>query len=124
MSITHNSKESLELSLTPAFFAAGCCATLPIMVVFGLSLAEESLIWYQWYFRIGGVFILLGSLIWYFYKSGIKSYVDFQNNKMMILLISLHTILYCGLLYLFFIKIITPMLWYYLVGEIHNCCNI
>lgn len=124
MQTLENSKTSLGLSLTPAFFAGGCCATLPFMVLFGISLGEEVLTWYQWYFRVGGVILFGISLWWYFYKQGVRSLADFKAQKTLIIIITLHATLYSVLIYMFFTQIITPILWHELTNEIANCCII
>jgi ABC-type amino acid transport system permease subunit len=124
MSVSQDSTTSLGLSLTPAFFAAGCCATLPIMVIFGITLAEEALTVYQWFFRGIGVLLLIISLWWYFRRAGLHTVADYKQERVMVMIISIQATLYCILIYLIFTQIFTPFMWYYLVGEMGNCCSI
>jgi hypothetical protein len=124
MSKYRQKKNGLGLSLTPAFFASGCCATLPILFIFGVTLGEEVLMWYQWYFRIGGIIILFTALLFYFYKQGIQTLQSYRDNWDMLTLISVQTILYTLILYFLFTNIITPVLWYIVAGSVSDCCSI
>ena len=125
MSESPNPAKSLELSISPAFFAAGCCATLPLMIFFGFSLAEEAVPYYQWYFRGGGLLLLLVSLWWYFRKSGIHTWADYQAQRSMILATCLQVAVYSLLIYLFFVEIVTPALWTVLLDDLGcDTCSI
>lgn len=106
----------------PAFFAAGCCATVPLMVMFGLTLGETSLYPYRWLFRLGGLVIFVVSLWWYFRKQGLLQWDDYQKEKHIVLFIIGQTALYSSILYLFLLYAVAPYM-YQAVLEQASCCG-
>ncbi len=117
-------KEALGLSLMPAFFAAGCCATGPLMFIFGVSVAELALYEYRWTFRLAGCMVMFISLAWYFRVRGVVSIQHYRDNMLMVSAISLHTLLFSLVLYYIFVHILTPMVWQHMEQELVNCCGL
>ena len=106
----------------PAFFAAGCCATGPLLFIFGVSVAEIGLQEYRWLFRSFAVVVLVVSLWWYFRRCGVITIADYRNHAFMIAVISLHTAVLSGVLYVLFVQVLTPLVWQRVAQQTVNCC--
>ena len=111
------------LSLMPAFFAAGCCATAPLMVMFGFAVGETALGEYRWLFRLGGLLIFVLSLWWYFNKQGVRSLGDYRNHQSRVLVISVHTALYTLVIYAFLVWVAAPFIWQTILEQAGSCCG-
>lgn len=77
-SLMHTPKDFLKILTVPVIAASLCCLSPVIIVVFGLgsvafasSLADTLYHGYKWYFRIGGLILLLASLTMYFRSKGV-----------------------------------------------------
>jgi len=112
------SNDALTMSIMPAFFAAGCCATYPLMIIFGFAVGETVFSDYKWWFFIFGVIVLFSSLALYFYNRGVTDWNKFTTQQTKILLITAQTVLFSAAVYLFMILQVTPFL-YEQIGE--NC---
>ena len=115
---------SLGLSLMPAFFAAGCCATAPLIVMFGFSVGETALYDYRYYFRLGGIVVFVLSLAWYFYKQGITNRTMYLEHKNMIAIITLQTALYSVAIYSFLLVVVAPVMWEQVLEQSGSCCGL
>mgnify|MGYP006870597089 CR=1 FL=1 len=119
-----DSKQSLKLSLMPSIFAAGCCATAPLMSFFGFSYVEYLLTDYVWYIRGGGVVLLGLSVAWYFYKQGIRSKQALRENKVVIAITVIQTIIVSLILYGLFVFVLTPIIAESLGYQLQDCCSL
>lgn len=73
-----NPKELLKILAFPVLAASLCCMSSVVVVIFGLgsvafasSLADTLYGGYKWYFRLGGLILLLLSVTMYFRKKGV-----------------------------------------------------
>lgn len=112
---------ALKLSLLPAFFAAGCCAIVPTMVIFGFAMGEAAFAQYRWWFMALGVIVLIVSLVLYFRKEGIRTQVDLVREKKKVVFVSAYTVLLTGLIYVAMIYFVTPYLYEQIGRECFEC---
>ncbi len=111
--------DSLELSLLPAILASSCCLTFPGLALLGISLGENIFYEYKVLLRFLAVLVLLVSLIYYFYKKGIRSKSDYITHKNKITIIILQTIFFSLVLYALFLLLFVPVLC--VLTEVTSC---
>lgn len=111
------------MSITPAFFAAGCCATAPLMVMFGFSVSEWILWDYRWLLRFLGLVVFVLSLYLYFRTMGVTSKRDYLSQKDIIVWTTVQTALYSILIYAFLVYVATPQIMNRVSLEMVNCCG-
>jgi amino acid transporter len=107
-------KEILKLSGIPVFIASLCCVTPILFVVFGLgtvtfasSLADNLYGEHKWYFRLAGLVVMAGTLVWYFYKSKGICTIDQAKKRRNEILNTILLSLIVGVLgYIFFLYVV------------------
>ena len=112
---------ALKLSLLPAFFAAGCCAIVPTMVIFGFAMGETAFVQYRWWFMVLGMIVLVISLVLYFRKEGIRTWADPVRERKKVVFVSAYTVLLTGLIYAAMIYFVTPYLHEQIGRECPEC---
>ena len=101
---------SLELSLLPAVLASSCCLTVPALGLLGISVGEDIFYEHRVLLRFIAAGVLGLSLVIFFYKRGIINHATYIQNRKMIFLISLQTILFALVLYVLFLQLFAPIL--------------
>jgi len=115
---------ALGLSLMPSIFAAGCCAITPIAFMFGFASSEFLFPGFAIIMRCVGVLLLVVSVCIFFYKKGIRSAQDIQDNKKVIGIICVQTVVLSGALYYFLVAIAVPIIWTRVLEQTGSCCGI
>ncbi len=86
-------QKAIKISIMPAFFASACCITYPVLVMLGFYISESFFIENKWNIRIGGFFLLLVCLFFYFRSNGVRTISELKTNSSEVVFMTIYTIL-------------------------------
>lgn len=106
-------KDVVKLTWLPVVGASLCCLSPVIIVVFGLgtvafgsSLADTLYGDYKWFFRIGGLVLLLLSVLFHYRKKGVCTLDAAKRQKNEILNTIIITVFAGAIGYIFFLYVV------------------
>jgi len=107
-------KEIFKVTSIPVLFASMCCLSPVILILFGLStvsfatsLADTLYGDYKWVFRLLGLILLMGSLVFYIRrKKGICTIDEFKKRRNEVLNIIFTSLIVTVLGYVFFLYVV------------------